>query len=141
MPPAPDAASRFTLPAEKRLKRQNDFRRVYDARCSVANAHLVCYAAANPDTPGTGSRIGMAVSTRLGNAVVRNRYKRLIREAFRLEQHELPAGFDYIFIPRSATGPATLEEYRQSVRDLTARAVRKWRRRPATASERPGGED
>jgi RNase P protein component len=45
-------------------------------------------------------RLGLSVGKKLGGAVVRNRYKRVLREAFRLSQHELPEGYDYILIPR-----------------------------------------
>lgn len=80
-------------------------------------------------------RLGLAVSARLGGAVVRSRLKRLIREAFRLEQHELagpgegPArGMDIVVSVRNGT-PLPLAAYRALLRDLVAEAAAEWRRR------------
>jgi ribonuclease P protein component len=115
---------RYRLPRAARVTSRRDYRRIYDTRCSESDDRLVVYAAANE---AGRSRAGLVVSTRLGGAVVRNRYKRLLREAFRLTQHDLPAGFDFLLIPRGGRGqvPATLAEYRASLAALARRAARR----------------
>lgn len=91
-----------------------DFKRVYDRKCSVSNQWLIVYGCPN-DLRRT--RVGLSVSRKIGNAVARNRFKRLYREAFRLTRANLPAGLDLIVLPRSAHAP-TLDAVRQSLREL-----------------------
>jgi len=115
---------RLTLGRSKRLRLRRDFERVFAARCSSADSFLIVYAA--PNDVGR-VRLGIQVGRRFGIAVRRNRVRRLIREAFRLEQRELPTGFDFVCIPRSG-GAASLDRYRDSISRLADLCVRRWRR-------------
>ena len=93
------------LPPHCRLRRSIDFRRVYDRKRSASNGRIVVYGREN-ELPYT--RLGLSVSARVGPAVVRNRWKRLIREAFRLRRGELPVGLDLVVIPRQGVKPELL---------------------------------
>ena len=104
----------------RRLSGREAFGRVFASRRSAADKLLVVYAVIN-DRPY--SRLGLSVGRKHGNAVVRNRIKRLLREAFRLESEALPHGYDLICVPRAAT-TATLEDLRQSLRGVATRAAR-----------------
>jgi len=66
---------------------------------------------------GTGqvSRFGMAVSRKVGNAVVRNRVKRRLRDVFRHHQDELPGPWDVVFIARGSAADADLPALRRDV--------------------------
>lgn len=106
---------------EDRLRSPGDFRRVYERRCSVSNQWLIVYGCPNALDR---LRLGVSVSRKIGNAVQRNRFKRLFREAFRLSRADLPTGLDLILLPRSSRAP-TLEVLRDSLRDLVPALTRR----------------
>lgn len=104
------------FPKRLRLLRASEFKRVFDARNSASDAWIVLYGAASE----TGhSRIGLTVSRRVGGAVQRNRWKRLLREAFRLLQTELPP-LDLVCVVRGQS-PPTLGQMRESLIALSSR--------------------
>jgi ribonuclease P protein component len=85
------------FPKQVRLRRQADFDLVYQGSVFAADDVLVIRARRN-DMDVT--RLGLSVSRKVGNAVVRNRWKRLIREAFRRQRLELPVAMDLVVRPK-----------------------------------------
>ena len=85
-----------------RIRHQTDFDRVYQTRCFAADEVLVIHADRNALTH---SRLGLSVSKKVGGAIVRNRWKRLIREAFRASQAEFPNNLDLVVRPRRGAKP------------------------------------
>jgi ribonuclease P protein component len=126
---------RFRFPAHLRLKSPADFKAVYDRKRSVSDEVLIVYAAENGRPH---PRLGVSVSRKVGGAVVRNRYKRLFREAFRLTRPELPAGVDLVLIPRPQADEPTLDRLKASLVKLAHQAAKKLAR-PASPG-RPSGE-
>jgi ribonuclease P protein component len=79
----------------QRIVSDGNFAKVLSGKCFVCQGMFRLYAA--PNDLGM-PRFGISASKNVGNAVVRNRFKRLGREAFRQHQHEIPSNFDYILI-------------------------------------------
>src|SRR5690349_17445452 len=79
------------------LRKQADFDRVYRARVYAADDTLIVNACANGLAH---SRLGLSVGVVVGNAVTRNRWKRIIREAFRLSRQQIPVGLDLVVRPQ-----------------------------------------
>ena len=86
---------RFSFPKNKRLVSNRQFKAVLAQRRRVSDGLLTLYVAENEcGYP----RVGVSIGKAHGNAVVRNRLKRLLREAFRRCQERIPSGFDYVLM-------------------------------------------
>jgi ribonuclease P protein component len=79
---------------------------------------------ASPNTVGF-CRLGLSVSRKVGNSAERHHIKRLLREAFRLCQHDWPAGYDLIIIVRKHD-PHTLAEYQKMLFDAICSLHKRW---------------
>ena len=127
------APTRLRYPKERRLRKRRDFVRVQDrtaasgspARARVTTPHFILLLAPRP-TPGP-CRLGVVTSKKVGGAVVRNRTKRLVREAFRTRPELFPQGIDLVVIAKQEPGalslPAVCREI-EAVASLLARKAR-----------------
>lgn len=126
-PPADDAArpdQRFR--PHERIKKRREFLRVQQNGQRWVCRRLVVLAM--PSEVGR-TRIGLTVSRKVGNAVVRARVKRRLREAWRLHKSEWPPDTDVVVIARSAAAAASMARLRD---DLFA-----WARHHRAAERRP----
>jgi ribonuclease P protein component len=90
--------ARLRFPRSRRLKQRRDF-----ARARAEGLRLVCgclIANVAPRAEGQPSRLGVITSKKIGGAVERVRVRRLLRESFRLHQHELARPVDLVLIAR-----------------------------------------
>jgi|GEM_PF-76825 len=110
------------FPPSFRLRRTSEFQKVFAAKCSAADGAVILFAAPN-ELPHC--RLGLSVSKRVGNAVVRNRWKRLLREAFRKSQSELPGGLDLVAVPQRNVEVRSVKNLEQSLTRLTAKMVKR----------------
>ena len=90
------------FPKSVRLVSQLDFDRVFHEGVVASDSVLVIHAVRGKQT---WTRIGLSVSKRVGNSPTRNRWKRLIREAFRRQKTELPLGIDMVVRPKRGSVP------------------------------------
>jgi ribonuclease P protein component len=121
-----------------RLSRNADFERAYRRGRSAANRYLVLYVF--PRAAGDDPRLGVSVSRRLGGAVVRNRVKRLLREAFRATS-ELPPGRDYVAVARPDAAELAEREGLTGIQRALSDLLGKIGGPPADASEAVAPED
>ncbi|MBP2002358.1 ribonuclease P protein component [Paenibacillus shirakamiensis] len=96
-----------------RLRNRADFGRVYRYGKSFANRQLVVYWSVKHDIEHF--RLGISVSKKIGNAVVRNRMRRLIKEIVRLHKAEIREHVDIIFIVRKGAITMEYKELEKSV--------------------------
>ena len=140
----PQPAAPARLSAHQRLKTQRHFKRVYQRGRRAAGQWMTLVAcfgrqrlnhgdAAPPGAPQ--ARLGLSVSKDHGGAVRRNKLKRVLREAFRLEQQHLPGDLDLIVIPRQRPDDFPLAELRTELLALLQRLQRE----PAGERRRPPG--
>lgn len=123
---------RFSLARNKRLAGSKAFKAVLAGRLRFSNELLTLYMAQN----NCGHpRVGICVGKSLGKAVLRNRLKRLLREAFRRSQEQIPAGFDYVVMfsrrlsesSESAKQAITSEQIKSALLSLVSNASKKIR--------------
>ncbi len=79
------------------LKKNSDFKNVYENGKSFANKYLIMYVLKNQTQK---NRIGISVSKKVGNSVIRHRITRLIRESYRLHEDMFNSGLDIVVIAR-----------------------------------------
>ena len=109
------------FPAAHRVLKGSEFARILSRGSSRRDAWMRLTACAN-GLPHP--RLGLAVSRRVGNAARRNRVKRLLREAFRLNRERLPAGFDLVVTPQQGSAAWTLDQAARSLVSLASEAAR-----------------
>jgi ribonuclease P protein component len=129
------APVRLRLPRQARIARSKEVRRPFDQGRSAAAGPVVVYAFDRAD--GLPPRFALVVGRKWGDAVRRNRLRRLLRESFRTARRDLPVGFDLVLLPRSGFGASSMPDVRTALVEAARRAARRFTAEgPATGPPR-----
>ena len=105
---------------DARLKERREFRRVFESGKKTVGRALILWH--RVDAAEGEPRLGLSVSAKVGNAVRRNRLKRLLRETFRTRRSELRPGVELVAYPRAGCSWKGLADARTDVLDLWRKA-------------------
>lgn len=111
-----------------RLAKREDFGKVYRYGKSMANHQFVLYYLAQPKLEEF--RLGVSVSKKVGNAVVRNRLRRMIKEIVRLRKESMAPHYDYVLIARKPAAEMDYHEMEKSIAHVIRKAFSNKRNEP-----------
>lgn len=111
---------KYTFKRSLRLCKKRDFQYVYKHGKSYVDYYSILYVFKSNDEKT--SRIGIAVGKKLGNAVVRNRIKRLMREVYRHNTFKIKNGFDLIWIARRPLVKSNINIFNKSFKRIFDKA-------------------
>ena len=126
-----ETVRRHTYPKSHRLGGRLQFSAVFDAKVRESRGPLNVYAL--PNDLGH-PRLGISIGRRVGTAPRRNRIKRLLRESFRLMQHDLPRGYDFVVVVRPHE-PLMLADYQRLMSGMFVKLHATWQRRGPQSQE------
>ncbi len=102
-----------------KLKKNYEFKKVYDEKKYFVEKYIVMYLSMNNSTL---NRVGFSVSKKIGNSVVRNRVKRLMKEAFRQVSVNMKHGYDMVFTARVGSAAADFKQIERNMSSIIKKA-------------------
>ena len=97
------------------LKKNKDFQKVYKEKRIFANRHIIMYVRKNEDE---NLRLGVSVSKKVGNSVVRHHLARLIRESYRLHEDMFNSGLDIVVVARKSAASISYHDMESALLHL-----------------------
>ena len=121
--PSQSSSETRAFPKSSRILKPRDFRKVYDEGTRMTSPSFAAFLlrAMPASSVGDGPHFGFTTPRALGKAVVRNRIRRRMREAVRLEQHLFAPGWSVVFNPRRVLAAVSFEALRKEVARVAAR--------------------
>lgn len=102
-----------------RLRKNNEFQKVYKKGKNYWNKYVVMYAMKNGKDY---TRVGFSLTRKYGNSVERNRTRRRMKEIYRLNSDRVIGGYDLIFIPKMRTKNSSYNEIENAMINLLKRS-------------------
>jgi len=127
-PPDPGTGPlrRSGFPKPDRIRTTGEFKRVYTRGYFESSDRFGCYVL---PAAGARSRLGVSVSRKFGDSHLRNRVKRIVREAFRLVRRRFPRSLEVVVVPRTAARGLAMQDAARDLDELVRRALSSRRRR------------
>ena len=131
---------RFGFPAHLRLKQRREFLRVQRSGAKHHLPHFIAFVSRRRSSGSESgaelpTRLGITVTRKIGNAVTRNRIKRLVREVFRVRREQLPPGLDLVLVAKQQAAQASYADVVSDFEALLARGARLTQRRSKPKSK------
>lgn len=104
------------------IKKSKEFRRIFRQGCSVADDKFVLIARKNDRS---STRFGFSISKKIGNAVTRNRLRRVLKEVCRLNTEMFLHGYDYMIIARKGSSDTDFHDLKSRMECLVRRLRKK----------------
>lgn len=101
------------------MKKTEEFRNCYENGKSYANKFVVIYVWKNSSS---SNKIGISCSKKIGNSIVRHRFARLVREAYRLHENVFNSGLDIVVVARACARDASFFDIEESLLSLAGKA-------------------
>ena len=101
------------------MKKTEEFRNCYENGKSYANKFVVIYVWKNSSS---SNKIGISCSKKIGNSIVRHRFARLVREAYRLHEDMFNSGLDIVVVARACARDASFFDIEESLLSLAGKA-------------------
>jgi ribonuclease P protein component len=111
------------LPRTERLRKRAVFQKVQGRGKKLQTDHFIVFTLPNDSVKP--ARLGVTVSRKVGGAVVRNRVKRLVREAFRRQKTLFPRGLDVVLIAKKQAAEAEYEQVYREIEKLCKRQLQR----------------
>lgn len=111
------------FPKEARLRRRSEFLQVQETGQKISADCLLALVLKNP---AGQTRIGLTVSNKVGNSVVRNRIRRCLRELYRTRRPSLPKGIDLVVIARTSAADADFAGLRRAFDKVATELTRRF---------------
>ena len=108
----------YTFPPADRIRKKSEYAAVFSNSRKVADRYFVCYLSSQEQP---GSKMGLAVSRKVGKAVTRNRVKRYLREFFRTHRSEMTTPCHFVVVARPAAAAVSYTECVRAMKRLLQR--------------------